>query len=45
MAQRGLIQGGLRLPLTELSEPFRARVRSALDSADPPETLARAKSA
>ena len=45
MAQRGLIQGGLRLPLTELSEPFRARVRAALDSADPPEALAQAKSA
>ena len=45
MAQRGLIQGGLRLPLTELSEPFRARVRAALNSADPPEAMAQAKSA
>ena len=45
MAQRGLIQSGLRLPLTELSEPLRARVRAALDSADPPEALAQAKSA
>ena len=45
MAQRGLIQSGLRLPLTELSEPLRARVRAALDSADPSEALAQAKSA
>jgi 4-hydroxy-tetrahydrodipicolinate synthase len=45
MAQRGLIQAGLRLPLTELSEPLRVRVRAALDRADPPEALAQAKSA
>jgi 4-hydroxy-tetrahydrodipicolinate synthase len=45
MAQRGLIQGALRLPMTELSEPLRARVRAALDSADPPQAVAQAKSA
>jgi 4-hydroxy-tetrahydrodipicolinate synthase len=45
MAQRGLIQGALRLPLTELSEPLHARVLSALDSAERPEALAQAKSA
>jgi 4-hydroxy-tetrahydrodipicolinate synthase len=45
LAQRGLIQSGLRLPMTELSEPFRARVLTALDSAERPEALAQAKSA
>ena len=34
MAQRGLIQGGLRLPLTELSETHHARVREALQTAE-----------
>jgi 4-hydroxy-tetrahydrodipicolinate synthase len=45
MAQRGLIQGGLRLPLTELSESLRARVRAALDGAELPATRAQAQSA
>ena len=30
--EQGLIDRGIRLPLTELSEPLRARVRAALDS-------------
>jgi 4-hydroxy-tetrahydrodipicolinate synthase len=34
MAQRGLIQGGLRLPLTELSEALHGCVRSALEAAE-----------
>jgi 4-hydroxy-tetrahydrodipicolinate synthase len=45
MAQRGLIEGGLRLPLTELSEPCRARVRSALEAAESSAPLTQAKSA
>ena len=45
MAQRGLIQSGLRLPLTELSEPFRARVRAALAIAEGLEPLSQAKTA
>jgi 4-hydroxy-tetrahydrodipicolinate synthase len=45
MAQRGLIQGGLRLPLTELSEPLQARVLAALNSTERPESVAQAKSA
>ena len=34
MAQRGLIGGTRRLPLTELSESHRARVRAALEAAE-----------
>lgn len=34
MAQRGLIGGTLRLPLTELSESHRSRVRAALEAAE-----------
>jgi len=34
MAQRGLIGGTLRLPLTELSEGLRPRVRAALEAAE-----------
>jgi 4-hydroxy-tetrahydrodipicolinate synthase len=45
MAQQGLIQSGLRLPLTELSEPCRARVRAALDTAAATEPFTQAKSA
>jgi len=45
LAQRGLIQGGLRLPLTELAEPCRARVLAALEGAERPEALAQATSA
>jgi 4-hydroxy-tetrahydrodipicolinate synthase len=45
MAQRGLIEGGVRLPLTELSEPYRARVRAALEAAGGLEPLTQAKSA
>jgi 4-hydroxy-tetrahydrodipicolinate synthase len=45
MAQRGLIQGGLRLPMTELSEPYRGRVRAALEAAEGLESYAQAKSA
>jgi 4-hydroxy-tetrahydrodipicolinate synthase len=45
MAQRGLIGPALRLPLTELSEMHRARVRSALDVAEAAAPLTRAKSA
>jgi 4-hydroxy-tetrahydrodipicolinate synthase len=45
MAQRGLIEGGLRLPLTELSESCRTRVRSALEAAEALAPLAQAKSA
>jgi 4-hydroxy-tetrahydrodipicolinate synthase len=45
MTQRGLIEGGLRLPLTELSEPYRARVRAALEAAEALEPLTQAKSA
>jgi len=45
LAQRGLIQSGLRLPLTELSEPFRARVRAALAIAEGLEPLPQAKTA
>ncbi|HEY2419354.1 MAG TPA: 4-hydroxy-tetrahydrodipicolinate synthase [Steroidobacteraceae bacterium] len=45
MAQRGLIQGGLRLPMTELSESCRARVSAALEAAEGRESFAQAKSA
>ncbi len=45
LAQRGLIDGGLRLPLTELSEPYRARVRSALEIAEGSTPLAQARTA
>jgi hypothetical protein len=33
MAELGLIEPGLRLPLTSLSESLRPRVRAALDQA------------
>lgn len=33
LAEQRLIEHGIRLPLTELSEPLRARVRAALDAA------------
>jgi 4-hydroxy-tetrahydrodipicolinate synthase len=45
MAQRGLIGPGLRLPLTELSEMHRARVRSALEAAEAIAPLTQAKTA
>jgi 4-hydroxy-tetrahydrodipicolinate synthase len=45
MAQRGLIGGALRLPLTELSEGLRPRVRAALEAAEGNEPLHQAKSA
>lgn len=45
MAQRGLIEGGLRLPLTELSEAFHGRVRAALEVAEGLAPLTQAKSA
>lgn len=45
MSQRGLIEGGLRLPLTELSEGFQGRVRAALEAAEGLAPLTQAKSA
>jgi 4-hydroxy-tetrahydrodipicolinate synthase len=45
MSDQGWIERGIRLPMTELSEPFRARVRAALDAARGQLPLARAKSA
>ena len=45
MAERGLIGGALRLPLTELSEGLRPRVRAALEAAEGTEPLNQAKSA
>jgi 4-hydroxy-tetrahydrodipicolinate synthase len=45
MAQRGLIGGGLRLPLTELSEGFQARVRAALEASEGLAPLTQAKTA
>lgn len=45
MAERGLIGGALRLPLTELSEGLRPRVRAALEAAEGIASLHRAKSA
>ena len=45
LAQRGLIEGGLRLPLTELSEAYRARVRAALEIAEGPTLVAQARTA
>jgi 4-hydroxy-tetrahydrodipicolinate synthase len=45
MAERGLIGGALRLPLTELSEGLRARVRAALEAAEGIASLNQAKSA
>jgi dihydrodipicolinate synthase/N-acetylneuraminate lyase len=32
MAHLGLIEGGIRLPLTPLSEQYRPQVRTALES-------------
>ena len=32
MAQRGMIEDGIRLPLTQLSEPFRADLKRALET-------------
>jgi 4-hydroxy-tetrahydrodipicolinate synthase len=45
MRQRGLIEGGLRLPLTELSETYHGRVRAALEMAEARAALTQAKSA
>jgi 4-hydroxy-tetrahydrodipicolinate synthase len=45
MSDQGLIERGIRLPLTELSEPLRPRVRAALDIARGRLPLAQAKSA
>jgi len=45
MSDQGLIERGIRLPLTELSEPLHARVRAALDIARGRLPLAQAKSA
>ena len=45
MSDQGLIEPGIRLPLTELSEPLRPRVRAALDAARGRLPLAQAKSA
>ena len=45
MSDQGWIERGIRLPLTELSEPLRARVRAALDASRGQRPLARAKSA
>ncbi len=45
MCERGLIEGGLRLPLTGLSEAFHARVRAALEAAEGLAPLTQAKSA
>src|ERR1700676_258341 len=45
MSDQGWIDRGIRLPLTELSEPLRARVRAALDASRGQRPLARAKSA
>jgi 4-hydroxy-tetrahydrodipicolinate synthase len=45
MTQRGLIAGGLRLPMTELSDPYRARVRAALEMAEGRTPLTQAKTA
>jgi 4-hydroxy-tetrahydrodipicolinate synthase len=45
MSDQGLIERGIRLPLTELSEALRARVRAALDASGGRLSLARAKSA
>lgn len=45
MSDQGLIERGIRLPLTELSEPLRPRLRAALDIARGQPPLAQAKSA
>lgn len=45
MSDQGWIERGIRLPLTELSEPLRARVRTALVASRGQQPLARAKSA
>ena len=45
MAERSLIGGALRLPLTELSEGLRPRVRAALEAAEGIAPLNQAKSA
>jgi 4-hydroxy-tetrahydrodipicolinate synthase len=45
MAEEGMIEPGIRLPLTPLSEAMRPRVRAALDTAFGRHTLAQAKSA
>jgi 4-hydroxy-tetrahydrodipicolinate synthase len=45
MSDQGVIDRGIRLPLTELSEPLRPRVRAALDAPQARLSLARAKSA
>ena len=45
MSDQGWIERGIRLPMTELSEALRARVRAAVDAARGQRPLARAKSA
>ncbi len=45
LSDQGLIDRGIRLPLTELSEPLQARVRAAVDASRGQRPLARAKSA
>jgi 4-hydroxy-tetrahydrodipicolinate synthase len=45
LAQRGLIERGLRLPLTELSEAYHARVLAALEAAEERAPRMQAKSA
>jgi 4-hydroxy-tetrahydrodipicolinate synthase len=45
MSDLGLVERGIRLPLTELSEPLRPRVRAALEMAQGRMPLAQAKSA
>jgi 4-hydroxy-tetrahydrodipicolinate synthase len=45
MSDQGWIERGIRLPLTELSEPLRPRVRAALLASRGQLPLARAKSA
>jgi len=45
MSDQGWIERGIRLPLTELSEPLRARVRAAVVASRGQQPLARAKSA
>ena len=45
MSERGLIEAGIRLPLTPLSEHLHARVRAALDQAVHGTRLPQAKSA
>ena len=45
LVQRGLIEGGLRLPLTELSDTYHGRLRAALEVAEGRAPQTQAKSA